>query len=527
MISIGPAVVSQAEGDFGTTEYTFNLTREGDLSQASAVFVTFDAGDTDSNDFGGDLPDPILVLFQANEDEQSVTYSVSGDLSIEADETFTVSLDMPVGATIDPAASSATGTIINDDEESDSGDPTALPVIALDVGRAQFFEGDQGTIEIPFGVVRAGKDLSGTSTVDVAFVPGDTNADDFGGTLPETVTVTFAPGETRKTVDIAVSGDIDPESDETFGLRLEFPTGAVIDSEADSSFATIFNDDEIPPITGTAEDDTILVDFVSDGVTGGVPSDADDTISALAGADEVDGGGGDDTIDGGTGDDDLGGGDGDDRLFGNDGEDDLKGGDGDDLLLGGERLDFLDGEDGQDVLVGGEGNDNLQGGEGRDILFGGSGWDVLNGGDDDDYLNGGGDTDFLNGGNGDDIIEGGEGIDLLIGGDGEDFLDGGAGNDRLEAGFDRDGDTLTGGAGNDKFVFGGANGDDLITDFTDGEDIIDLSAYNRVDDVEDFDINQDGDSDNVVISGYDGSDSFILVENANVEDFTNDDFSFA
>jgi Ca2+-binding RTX toxin-like protein len=116
VISIGPAVVSQAEGDSGTTEYAFSVTREGDLSKAAAVLVTFDAGDTDSNDFGGDLPDAKLVLFQADQAEQEVTYLVSGDLSIEADETFTVSLETPVGATIDATASSAVGTITNDDE---------------------------------------------------------------------------------------------------------------------------------------------------------------------------------------------------------------------------------------------------------------------------------------------------------------------------------------------------------------------------------------------------------------------------
>ena len=116
MISIGPAVVSQAEGDFGTSEYAFNVTRTGDLSKAAAVLVAFDAGDTNSNDFGGDLPDAKLVLFEADQAEQEVTYSVSGDRSIEADETFTVSLETPVGATIDANASSAVGTITNDDE---------------------------------------------------------------------------------------------------------------------------------------------------------------------------------------------------------------------------------------------------------------------------------------------------------------------------------------------------------------------------------------------------------------------------
>ena len=53
-------------------------------------------------------------------------------------------------------------------------------------------------------------------------------------------------------------------------------------------------------------------------------------------------------------------------------------------------------------------------------------------------------------------------------------LDGGAGNDTL---YDSAGDdTLTGGAGADIFIFGFLTGQDIITDFEDGIDKIDLSA---------------------------------------------------
>jgi Ca2+-binding RTX toxin-like protein len=51
---------------------------------------------------------------------------------------------------------------------------------------------------------------------------------------------------------------------------------------------------------------------------------------------------------------------------------------------------------------------------------------------------------------------------------GEDILSGGLGNDRL-----------TGGADADTFVFARSGGRDIITDFTDGTDIIDLTAYGK------------------------------------------------
>ena len=45
-----------------------------------------------------------------------------------------------------------------------------------------------------------------------------------------------------------------------------------------------------------------------------------------------------------------------------------------------------------------------------------------------------------------------------------------------------------GGAGTDVFVFGPDNGNDLITDFTNGEDVIDLSAFATIADFSDLTI---------------------------------------
>ncbi|WP_415860942.1 M10 family metallopeptidase C-terminal domain-containing protein [Azotobacter vinelandii] len=91
----------------------------------------------------------------------------------------------------------------------------------------------------------------------------------------------------------------------------------------------------------------------------------------------------------------------------------------------------------------------------------------------------------LAGGDGNDTLSGSSAAEELLGGVGNDSLDGGAGNDILDGGAGRD--TLSGGSGSDIFRFGGAldsfrnyasgtNGTDSITDFTPGEDLIDLSV---------------------------------------------------
>ena len=68
-----------------------------------------------------------------------------------------------------------------------------------------------------------------------------------------------------------------------------------------------------------------------------------------------------------------------------------------------------------------------------------------------------------------------EGPDLLTGGPGPDFLFGLGGNDTLVGGAGND--TLTGGPGADIFVFRPNSGADIITDFRDRSDKIDLSSY--------------------------------------------------
>jgi Ca2+-binding RTX toxin-like protein len=82
-------------------------------------------------------------------------------------------------------------------------------------------------------------------------------------------------------------------------------------------------------------------------------------------------------------------------------------------------------------------------------------------------LNGGNGDDFIDGRGGDDIINGGGGHDTMFGGDGADRLISNAGND-----------IMTGGAGADVFVIGPrASGNITITDFTNGVDHIDVSAF--------------------------------------------------
>ncbi len=152
-------------------------------------------------------------------------------------------------------------------------------------------------------------------------------------------------------------------------------------------------------------------------------------------------------------------------IYGYGGNDALMGSDGDDRLYGGAGNDRLLGYGGNDVLYGGDGDDKLFGMDGDDRLYGGSGNDELRGGWGDDLLFGGDGNDHLHGDRGDDKLYGGDGDDVLYGGSGNDELNGGAGDDYLSGGW-----------GNDTFVFDPNFGNDTISGFGAGDNIIDLTG---------------------------------------------------
>ena len=89
--------------------------------------------------------------------------------------------------------------------------------------------------------------------------------------------------------------------------------------------------------------------------------------------------------------------------------------------------------------------------------------------------------------------------DTYTGTAGAETLAGGAGDDTI-TGLGGD-DTLTGGEGADTFVFESGHGDDTITDFTDGEDTIDLSAFTSITGFGDLTVAQSGNDTVITIPG--------------------------
>jgi len=189
-------------------------------------------------------------------------------------------------------------------------------------------------------------------------------------------------------------------------------------------------------------------------------------------------------------------GNGNDILFGggSTGKLNIKGGNGDDTITAGSGNDTLSGDNNNDWINGGAGQDLISGGNENDTLLGASGNDTLSGDNGNDSLEGGDGRDMLQGGNGDDSLLGGADDDYLFGGNGADLLDGGAGNDVLE-----------GGTGNDLFRFDSNFGNDVITDFGAGDQLLLKSGLNG------FDINAPQDLIKLNLVSGDSSHTLIQI----------------
>lgn len=353
--------------------------------------------------------------------------------------------------------------------------------VAIAAQSASKAEGDGGTTAFTFTVTRTG-DTGRITTVDYAVSGGGAvDAADFGGALPSG-RLTFAVGETVKTITIAVSGDTDVESEEPFTVVLSNPSGAAIATAA--ATGTILNDDGIR-LTGTPGNDTLTGTQWSDWI-GGV--EGDDRLLGLEGNDTLVGGDGDDLLVGGVGDDRLDGGAGVDTADYADATATVvvdlstglaSGQHGNDTLL---SIENVTGGAGNDVITGDQADNILRGGAGADSLTGGAGSDTASyagsaqgvsvnlltgavaGGDAaGDLLTG---IENLEGSGGGDTLAGDDGANRLYGGAGNDTLFGNAGNDTLTGGVGDD--LLYGGGGYDVAVFADASAQYTLAFQSDG-----------------------------------------------------------
>ncbi len=239
------------EGDSGPTPMTFTVT----LSPAASVQATVDyvyalSGSATSGVDHAAIPSGTLT-FAPGETSKTISVTVNGDTDMEPDEGIGVQLSNPGPSGFALATGRgrlATGVIVDDDR----------PTLTIDSPRVA--EGNSGTTELVFTVTLSPAS-TGQVTVDWADV-GDSTAEsgsDYtalaGGTL------TFAAGDTSKTIAVEVLGDGAVEPDETvrMGIFNPVPSGTPFRGADGTLFLT-----NVVGV-GTIVDDDETVDVAPDG----------------------------------------------------------------------------------------------------------------------------------------------------------------------------------------------------------------------------------------------------------------------
>jgi hypothetical protein len=237
-VSIADARI--AEGNSGSKTLSFVVSLSSSARETTSVgFTTVDGSATTTGfDY---VARTGMVSFRAGQRTAMVSVVVRGDRAVEADETFQVVLSNPTNAVI--SRGSATGFILDDDAAPRTVTVAGPPAAVNEGSPATFtFTMSQSSLA-PVTVSYATSNVSASSSSDYTAAIGS---------------LTFAPGETSKTVGVATLTDSTVESDEVFQMRISSVSGAVAGSPASAS-ATIKDVPPVTPPTPTGGAWTILV----------------------------------------------------------------------------------------------------------------------------------------------------------------------------------------------------------------------------------------------------------------------------
>ncbi|MEB3189974.1 MAG: Calx-beta domain-containing protein [Snowella sp.] len=383
--------VSVTEGNTGTTNAVFTVS----LSNASTSNVTVNYATANDTAIAGSDYTALastLLTFAPGETSKTVTVAVTGDTTVEANESFFVNLTNAAGATI--ADNQGKGTITNDEA-------TVTPKITI----------YDATIVEGFGnpnqaLIVVGLDTASLLPVTVNYATSNATAIAGSDYTASTGTITFNPGVTTQTIVVPILNDSVNELNETFNVTLSTPTNATI---ADSQATITITDTLVSNFNRTLPTLVENLTLVDGAITG----------TGNAGANVITGNANNNT---------LAGLDGNDTYFYD--ADTAQGTDTiNETLTGGtDALDFSKTAAPVNINLGLTTTQTVAGANLKLVIPTVALENVI-GGMGSDRLTGNSLANTLSGGNGDDLISGAAGDDNIYGQAGNDFLNGGAGID--------------------------------------------------------------------------------------------------
>jgi len=248
--TVSVADASVTEGNSATTNAAFTVTlSKAATTQVTVGYATANGTATTGTDYTATTG---ILTFAPGATSQTVAVKVTGDTVVEPDETFSVKLANPSGATLSRAV--ATGTIKNDD--------AALPGVSI--ADVAVTEGNGEHAHFMFTVTM---DKASTAPVTVRYATSDVTATAGADYVAASGTLSFAPGVVAQTVHVDIIGDTAVEPNETFKVTLSSPSGATATRAI--ATGTITNDDVVVVTPGLSISDASASESGSGGIASG------------------------------------------------------------------------------------------------------------------------------------------------------------------------------------------------------------------------------------------------------------------
>ncbi|GBE72959.1 hypothetical protein myaer87_01860 [Microcystis aeruginosa NIES-87] len=246
--------VTVTEGNSGITNAVFTVS----LSSAASTVVSVDYATANGTATAGTdytaIPTTTLT-FNPGETSKTITVPVNGDNQVELNETFFLNLSnlQGNGSNVTLADNQGQGTINNDDSAS------------IAISDVTITEGNSGTTNAVFTVTLSNA-VDTAVTVNYATADGTATTTDNDYIGIAATPLIFNAGETSKTITVAVNGDNQVESNETFFVNLSSlnANGRNVTIADNQGQGTITNDDVIlPSITLAVSPSSVTEDGTS------------------------------------------------------------------------------------------------------------------------------------------------------------------------------------------------------------------------------------------------------------------------
>ncbi|MGB3467593.1 MAG: Calx-beta domain-containing protein, partial [Cyclobacteriaceae bacterium] len=266
--SVNDPSVSEGDAGSATLTFTVSLSNPAPAGGATVDYATSDGTASSASDYTAAAS---TLSFSVGETSKTIDITVSGDETVEVDETLTLTLSNPTGTDVSISDGTGIGTITNDDQAN---------VTIADVSVNE----DDGSATITLTVDNA---VDGGFSVDVSTADGTATAgSDYTAVVSAAETFAGTAGE-QETLSITISTDIVVETDETISVSMSNLVPTTVDvgdiDITDGAIVTILNDDVIPVVNSVSvpandtytegENLDFAVEFSQDvTVAGGTPS---------------------------------------------------------------------------------------------------------------------------------------------------------------------------------------------------------------------------------------------------------------